>query len=141
MIHSAWSRAHQAVVIGSMNATCVITDPARETPGVYDDATGTRAAATPYIVVPDGTPCRVVRIREATQAEQAGEEITGRQYRVTVPVYAAGSETVAAGMVVTVTATRDEHTAENIVGTRLTVMERLRGSEEFDRVLICEHAE
>lgn len=143
VIHPAWSRHHQPVASGGMNAACVITDPARSTPGgPIDPVTGTYPPPTPFYVVPapegaDGWPCRVQAVQGEQGTQQAGQVSTDRRYLVQLhdPDLATLPD-VEVGHVVTVTAaTNDPH----LVGLHLTVEDVQHGSERFTRDVVCTH--
>lgn len=137
LIHTAWSRHHQPIVLGSMNGLCKVTDPARQQPGTLDPDTDVMSAPTPHVVVPDGTLCRVQRIQEYREGQQAGETVRARLYQVGLPIDAPLADQ---GMHITITGRVDDAKIESgIIGTTLTIVDRYRGTEEWERVYICEY--
>lgn len=144
VIPAAWSRHHQPTATGGMNARCIITDPARATPGAWDDTTGTYEPSTPHRVWPptdgldeDAWPCRVQAVQSNQDREQAGQDSTTRRYLVQLddPLLSTVPD-IETGYVVTITAaTNDPH----LVGLALTVEDVQHGSERFTRDLVCIH--
>lgn len=136
VVHPDWSRHHQPVATGGMNATCVITDPARATPGAWDDATGTYGPSTPFVVV-DTTACRVQALTSDQDTEQAGQDSTIRDYLVQLDDPGLVSlPDLEVGYVVTITAaTNDPH----LVGLALTIRDVQHGSERFTRDVVVTH--
>lgn len=142
VIHEQWSRHHQPVASGGMNATCVITDPARSTPGGWNDETGTYDPPTPHYVVPapagePGWPCRVQALQSDRDSEQAGQDSTTRAYLVQLDdPDLTGLPDLEVGHVIEVTAAvNDPH----LVDVDLTVVDVQHGSERFTRDVVAEH--
>ena len=143
VIPASWSRHHQPVASGGMGAACVITDPARLTPGAWDNTAGAYGPPTPFVVLPtdvadeDGWLCRVQRLLGEQDSEQAGQESTVRQYLVqlddpnlsTLPPIEVGY------VLELVSAPNDPQ----LVGVRMSVIDVQHGSERFTRDLIVEH--
>lgn len=136
VISPGWSRHHQPVATGGMNATCDITDPARATPGAWDDTTGTYGPGTPFVVAA-GVHCRVQALTSDQDSEQAGQDSTTRRYLVQLDDPGLSTlPDIEVGYVLTVTAaTNDPH----LVGLRLTVHDVQHGSERFTRDVIATH--
>lgn len=142
VIHPGWSRHHQPTASGGMNAACVITDPARSTPGEWDEDAGEYGPSTPHVVLaaPDGEPgwpCRVQAVQSDQSSEQAGQDSTTRRYLAQLDdPNLAGLPDVEVGHVLTVTAAvNDPH----LVGLRMTVVDVQHGSERFTRDVVLEH--
>lgn len=142
VIPPAWSRHHQPTATGGMNAACVITDPARATPGEWDDDTGEYGPGTPHVVLPapdgePGWPCRVQALTSDQDSEQAGQDSTTRDYLVQLDdPDLSGLPDLEVGYVIEVTAaTNDPH----LVGLQLTVRDVQHGSERFTRDVIAAH--
>lgn len=142
VIHPAWSRHHQPVASGGMNAACVITDPTRGTPGEWDEDTGEYGPSTPHVVLDappgePGWPCRVQAVQSDQDNEQAGQDSTTRRYLVQLddPNLATLPD-VEVGHVITITAAvNDSH----LVGLHLQVVDVQHGSERFTRDLVAVH--
>lgn len=144
VIPAGWSRHHQPVASGGMNAACVITDPARTIPGAWDNTTGTYGPSTPFVVLPTDTvdkdggwPCRVQALTGERGAEQVGQDSSTRRYLVQLhdPNLATLPD-LEVGHVVTITgAINDPH----LVGLDLTVEDVQHGSERFTRDVMCTH--
>lgn len=143
VVPAEWSRHHQPTASGGMNARCVITDPARTTPGEWDDETGTYGPPTPHLVLPahpdggDGWPCRVQADRRVEPTEQAGQLSTMRSYLVQLddPDLATVPD-IERGYLVHVTQAENDPRLE---GEQLRVADVQHGSERFTRDLIVEH--
>lgn len=141
-VPEGWSRHHAPVASGGMNAACFITDPARSTPGGWNDDTGTYDPPTPHYVVPapegaDGWPCRVQALQSEQDTEQAGQASTVRPYLVQLhdPDLTTLAD-VEVGHVIEITAAvNDAH----LIGERLTVTDVQHGSERFTRDLVASH--
>lgn len=143
VVPEGWSRHHQPIATGGMNALCVVTDPARVTPGgPLDPETGTYPPSTPYYVVPaptgkDGWPCRVQALTSDQDSEQAGQDSTTRSYLIQLddPDLSTLPD-LEVGYVVEVTAaTNDQH----LVGLDLTIRDVQHGSERFTRDVVATH--
>lgn len=144
VVPADWSRHHQPVARGGMNARCTITDPARATPGgPLDPNTGEYPPTVPFDVLdehPDGEPgwpCRVQAIQSDQDTEQAGQDSTTRRYLVQLddPDLATLPD-IEQGYVVTVlAATNDAH----LVGEHLTIVDVQHGSERFTRDVVAVH--
>lgn len=139
VIPAGWSHHHQPVASGGMNASCVITDPTRGTPGQWDEETGEYGPGTPHVVLDGdpGWPCRVQRLLGDQDSEQAGQDSTTRRYLAQLddPNLATIAD-VEVGHVLTVTAaTNDPH----LVGLAMRVVDVQHGSERFTRDLVLEH--
>ncbi|WP_159622676.1 DUF6093 family protein [Ruania rhizosphaerae] len=124
----------------SMNATCVITDPARTTRGPWDEQTGSYGPPVPFQVYPDpqateDAPCRVQRIASGREAVQAGVQVEYRGYLITIP---ADAPAIHPDYEVHVT---DAINDPNLPGEMFTVTDVLLGSERFERDLFCTHNE
>ncbi|WP_068325032.1 DUF6093 family protein [Janibacter terrae] len=144
VVPTGWSRHHQPVASGGMNAACVITDPAHATPGAWDDTTGTYAPSAPFVLLPppdgpeeDGWPCRVQAIQSDQDAEQAGQASTTRRYLVQLhdPDLTTLPDLEQGHVVTIVTAINDPH----LTGLDLVVEDVQHGSERFTRDLVCTH--
>lgn len=139
VIPVGWSRHHQPVASGGMNAACVITDPTRTVPGAWDEASGEYGPGTPHVVLDGdpGWPCRVQRLLGDQDSEQAGQDSTTRRYLVQLddPNLATLPD-VEVGHVITITAAvNDSH----LVGLHLQVVDVQHGSERFTRDLVAVH--
>lgn len=141
-VPEGWSRHHAPVASGGMNAACFITDPARSTPGGWNDDTGTYDPPTPHYVVPapegaDGWPCRVQALQSDQDTEQAGQTSTVRPYLVQLddPDLATLPDLEVGYLVQIVACRNDPH----LVGLALTVRDVQHGSERFTRDLIVDH--
>lgn len=138
-VPAGWSRHHQPTASGGMNAACVITDPARATPGAWDEATGEYGPGAPFVVLDGdpGWPCRVQRLLGDQDSEQAGQGSTTRRYLIQLhDPDLEGLPDVEEGHVVAVTAAvNDPH----LVGLRMTVVDVQHGSERFTRDLVAVH--
>lgn len=138
-VPAGWSRHHQPVASGGMNAACVITDPTRTVPGAWDEASGEYGPGTPHVVLDGdpGWPCRVQRLLGDQDSEQAGQDSTTRRYLVQLddPNLATLPD-VEVGHVITITAAvNDSH----LVGLHLQVVDVQHGSERFTRDLVAVH--
>lgn len=143
VVPEGWSRHHQPVATGGMNARCHITDPDKTTPGTPDPATGTRGPGTPHHVLPThpdgqpGWPCRVQAVQSDEDTTQTGQDSTARRYLIqlddpnltTVP-------DVEVGHTVTILAAVND---PRLVGEAMTVTDVQHGSERFTRDLIAAH--
>lgn len=139
VIPAGWSRHHQPVASGGMNAACVITDPTRTVPGEWDEATGEYGPGTPFVVLDGdpGWPCRVQAVQSDQDSEQAGQGSTTRRYLIQLhDPDLEGLPDVEEGHVVAVTsAVNDPH----LVGLHLQVVDVQHGSERFTRDVVCTH--
>lgn len=125
-----WSKHHAPAARGAMNATVTVTDPRRATPGAFDPETGSRGAATPFVVVA-GADARVQEI-DASRAGNLGEQPVGvRLYLVQLPMTCPA---VHLDYIVTVTACAND---AHLVGRPLVVKDVQYGSERFTRDLVC----
>ena len=128
VIPSGWSAHHQPVAEGTMTGACTIRDPKATVTGPFDPDTGTfpKAPAPPYYT----GACRAQQQRQPQEATTGGEEITTHDYLVPVPASVTG---VKLGHVVKITAAVDA----SLVGRVLQVTDIQRGSEIWERDLIC----
>lgn len=134
MIPTGWSRHHQDVVTGSMNATVTVTDPSRTTPGEWDPDTSTYGPPTTH-VVRSGCPARIQQLTTDRVVDQAEQKIGIRRYLIQLP---ADTPTLQVGYrVVVETVESDPGLAP--AGTVMTVTDVLHGSEGFTRDVIVEH--
>lgn len=136
VVPEGWSRHHQPVATGGMNATCVVTDPDQSTPGGWNDDTGTYDPPTPFIVVAE-TRCRIQAIQSDQDTEQAGQDSTTREYLVQLddPDLSTLPDIEVGHVIEITTAINDAH----LVGERLTVTDVQHGSERFTRDLVASH--
>lgn len=145
VVHPDWSRHHQPVATGGMNASCVITDPARTIPGAWDDDLGQYGPSTPFVVLPtdtseeDGWLCRVQALNNDQDTEQAGQDSTVRAYLVQLddPGLATLPD-IEVGYLVQIVACRND---PHLVGLALAVRDVQHGSERFTRDVIVEHSQ
>lgn len=113
-----------------MTAVCRI-----ETPGVgttWDPVTESTVPAAPTVIV-DDCPCRVQEIDSATEATQAGQQVTERRYLIPVP--ADVPDVPEGAHVVIIAAANDAPMV--VMGRRFFVKDVQYGSERFERDLIC----
>ena len=132
IIPAGWSQHHQPVVVGAMNATVTITDPARTTPGEWNPYEQVYDPPTPHVVATD-QPARIQRLLSDTQDRQAGQELTTRRYLVQLP---ADVPDIEVDHQVHVTACPND---PHLLGHALTVLDVQHGSERFTRDLTCQH--
>ncbi|WP_191564921.1 DUF6093 family protein [Janibacter melonis] len=145
VIHPCWSRHHQPVATGGMNARCTITDPDRSTPGEWDNEAGGYGPSTPFVVLPehpdgkDGWPCRVQAIQSDQDTEQAGQDSTLRRYLVQLddPALTTLPDIEEGHRIEITSAVNDAH----LVGEHLTIVDVQHGSERFTRDVVAEHSQ
>lgn len=136
VVPEGWSRHHQPVASGGMNAACVITDPARTTPGGWNDDTGQYDSPTPFVVVAE-TRCRVQAIQSDQGTEQVGQDSTIREYLVQLDdTNLSTLPDIEVGHVVDITAVAND---PHLVGQLLTIRDVQHGSERFTRDLVAVH--
>ena len=167
MIPRGWSAHHAPVVLGAMNALAVITDPARTTPGQWDEEAGAHGAPTPYVVAGGpadprpgwraGVPLRLQQLDTDREVDQAEQTIALHRYLAQFPK---DLPDIQVGYVVSFTdVINDPHlaraldtlapdtrvTGDTILavdgrpGMSMAVIDELHGSEMFTRDLILEH--
>lgn len=142
-IPAGWSRYHQPTATGGMNARCTVTDPARATPGQWDETTGEYGASEPHHVLPphpdghQGWPCRVQAIQADEDTEQAGQASTARRYLIQLddPGLATLPDIEHGHIVTITTATNDPH----LTDVDLHVVDVQHGSERFTRDVVTVH--
>jgi hypothetical protein len=130
-LHPDWSAWSRPVVAGAMGATCELYGALG--PGEYDPATMTTAATRgPALWV---GPCRVQTYAgQATAGDQAGQEVTTRDYLVQLdetgePV----PRELAEGWAVVVTVCPND---ASLIGRPLPVTDVMRGSERAARDVV-----
>lgn len=143
IIPTGWSANHAQNIPTSYNAKIAISDPARTTTGPLDPTTGTypdRAlhyiAGGPGDINPlwrQGVPCRIDERPGGSDAEQAGQLLTTREYLVQLPFDVPDIEV---GYVGTVTAAPND---THLVGVTLTATDVIHGSERFNRDVVFAH--
>lgn len=143
LIDPGWSQHHRPAVETAFNATVIITDPARTTPGTYDPSTGTYGPDTPYVIAGGptdpheawraGVPCRIQRLKDDRAVEHAGQDVTIRLYLLQLP---ADLPDVEVGHAATVVAARND---THLVGENLTASDVFHGSESFSRDIVWIH--
>jgi hypothetical protein len=127
-IHPRWSQHHRSTATAALRGTCTITRPAP--PASYNDVTMQYTSGTPTTVY-EG-PCRVQALAAAdARVRFGGQDVALRQYLVVVRAETA----VEVDDVVTVTAAADDPT---LVGRRLRVLDVTRGTETWERDLLCQ---
>jgi len=129
VIHADWSKHHQPVAEGAMTAVCRIETPGVG-PGSTDPGTESKIPAAPIVII-DDCPCRIQEIDSATEATQAGQQVTERRYLIPVP---ADVPDVPEGAHIVITAADND---AHLVGRRLQVTDVQYGSERFERDLIA----
>lgn len=132
LIPAGWSQHHQPVVVGAMNATVTITDPARTIPGRYNPDTGYHDPDTPYVVAVD-VPCRIQRQRDDRAVDHAAQNVTIRLYLLQFP---ADVPDIEVGYEATVLACPND---AHFVGETLTASDVMHGSERFTRDIAWVH--
>ena len=136
VVPEGWSRFHQPVATGGMNARCRIEDPAREV--VQPLVDGVRPAPQRFVVAGGDQPLRCRIQRSASQPDmtaQADENSSQGTYLVqiddpglvTLPLIEEGF------LVVVTAAMNDPH----LIDAELVVTEAQSGSERFTRDLAC----
>lgn len=131
VIPAGWSKHHQPVAAGGMNAACELYGP--EGAGTYDpDTMSTTATRGPARWT---GRCRVQTYAgQATAGDQVGQEVTSRDYLVQLDETGAPVPgDVAEGWAVVVTACGND---VSLVGRTLPVTDVLRGSERAARDLV-----
>lgn len=131
VVPAGWSRHHAKAAQGGQNAQVRVHDPSRDTPGAFDPATGTRAAATPFWLTTAPVTARVQEIRSATQANLAQEAVAVRDYLIQLPM---DHPAVQIGNVVVTTACVND---PSLLAVDLVVQDVQYGSERFTRDLVC----
>lgn len=127
VIPTGWSKHHRPVAEATITAECTIRDPSQDVK-VWNDDTGenTITPAAPYYT----GRCRAQQQKQPQVATTGGQRISNHDYLVAVP---AAVTTVRVGHVVTITGSVDE----SLVGRTLQVTDVQRGSEIWQRDLIC----
>lgn len=143
VIPDAWSQHHQPVVEGAFNATIIMTDPSRSTPGQWDPDTGTYGPSQLYIVVGgatdpnadwrEGVPCRIQRQRDDRAVDHAAQDIVIRLYLIQLPADVPDIEVGYRAEVLTCP------NDPLFVGEYLTATDVLHGSERFNRDVAWVH--
>lgn len=129
VIPVGWSKHHQPVAAGGMNAT--VTVGAKDGDPVYDpeiDDT-TQAWTTDY----DGA-ARIQALTQAEQQEVAGQHLVGRPYLVQLDARLPGADKVEPGMRVHCTAALNDVA---LAGQDLWLIDFQMGSERFTRDLVA----
>lgn len=128
VIPTGWSAHHRPVAEGTMTGACTIRDPAQDTQGEFDDETGTypTVPADPYYT----GVCRAQQQKQPQVATTGEQRVSTHDYLVTVPASVAG---VKLGHIVTVTSAVDP----SLIGRPLKVVDVMRGTEMWERDLIC----
>jgi hypothetical protein len=125
-----WSRHHQPVAAGGMNATVTIGNTQSERAHNVETDDTTATWSNEY----DHGPARIQALNDAQQADVAGQEVSGRTYLVQLDANHDGADEIDPGARVLV------HTAVNdaqLVGQELWVVDVQMGSERFTRDLVC----
>lgn len=143
IIPAGWSQHHQRPMATSMNARVAITDPARSTPGEWDEDEGGYGPGQPHYVAGgpndtrvdwrEGVPARLQAQDGEAEVLQVTQQVATRRYLLQLP---ADVPDVQTGHHVTVlSAVNDAH----LVGVVMTIVDEQHGSERFTRDLILEH--
>lgn len=128
VFHRDFSTHHQPVANGRMTATCRVEKPGIGT--TWDSTTESTVPAAPTVIIASSI-CAVQEYMRAKAADQAGQVVTERRYRVSLPADVPKIEVKS--HVVILTATGDA----NMVGRTFYIDDVLFGSERFERDLIC----
>ena len=127
VIHRDFSAHHQRVANGTMTATCRVEKPGIGT--TWDPTTESTVPAAPTVIVASSI-CRVQQYMRAVAKDQAGQLVTERRYRVSLPADVAAVE-VKSHVVFTAS------TDAALVGRTFYVDDVQYASERFERDLIC----
>lgn len=128
VIPAGWVEHHRPTVEATFTAKIRLRDPAQDTVGDFDDATGTRPVvkATPYY---DG-PCRVQQQKQPQVGQTGEQRVTTHDYLIPVPI----SVDAAIGHIGVVYECAADPT---LVGRSLKVTDVMRGSLAWERDLIA----
>lgn len=124
VIHARWSEHHQPTAQGTMTATCRVVRPGIGT--AWDPVTESTIPNPPTVVVASG-PCRVQAFMQATTSPVAGQQVTQRRYRVSLPAAAPTADTECRILIETCPA----DTA--LAGSTLFIEDVVTASERFQR--------
>jgi hypothetical protein len=129
VVPKAWSKHHQGVAAGGMNAQVVIGTP--EGPPVYDPDTDdtTQSWTQEY-----SGPARVQALNDAQLQDVAGQQVAGRTYLVQLDARLPGADLVKEGMRVRVLACDNDAA---LVHQVLWAIDVQMGSERFTRDVVC----
>lgn len=127
VIHRDFSTHHQPVAEGAMTAVCRVERPGIGT--TWNPTTESTVPATPVVIIAS-SPCRVQQYMRATAKDQAGQLVTERRYRVSLPADVAAVD-VKSHVVFTAS------TDVALVGRTFFVDDVQYASERFERDLIC----
>jgi hypothetical protein len=131
VIPAGWGASHAAVIEGRLSAVVDLTDPATATKTWDEELKRTVLAATPYAAdVPAAIQVIFTGYSNNSGEDAAEERLQVAGYRITVP----HGQAVTPGHEVTVTACDGDST---LTGRTFSVAEVLRGSERFQRDLMC----
>lgn len=127
VIPDRWEARHVPTAQGGMTGRCRITHPGA---GVFDPNTGTTTATGARVY--DG-PCRIVALLADSTTQQAGQQVTYRDYLVQLPRDWAGAALARVDDTVTVT----DSTDPALTAARLRVTDLQVGTLRFTRDLRC----
>jgi hypothetical protein len=129
IIPAAWSAHHQPTAEATMTATVTITRPSTAA-AVLDDATGDITRPDPTVLATE-TPARIQAAAASDRVTPAaGQQVTQRDYLVTLPLSVAALEV---DDVITVVTANDPH----LPGRILRVTDVVHGSEVWERDVFC----
>ncbi len=129
VIPVGWSRHHQPVAAGGMNAEVTIGTRGETTHDPETDSTTTTSWSQKY-----AGPARIQALTQAEVHDLAGQAVVGRPYLVQLDARRPGADKIRSGMRTHVLAAIND---AQMVGDDLWVVDVQMGSERFTRDLVC----